>query len=509
MQNLKVNQLLTTLCLSASLALIACSDQASTEVGDKDKSISKMNAEDVAELGDVIARVGDQEITFNQINTMLNSSAVVGVSVPALGTPQRDTARIVVLDKVVSANLLYLDALRKGLDKDPVYVRAMESFTDGMLGGQYHRQVVAADITVSEQEIQDFFSQVMEPGVEMDDDLHTQIEATLRKRKLHERLVAERAKLREGIDVRVFPENLAPEQDDAATDMKPVAKYGDQVITWGEVKTTLIAAGLGAVNVDPLAMESDAQLATLQTLIDKRIIAARAREAGLEKDPTYQARLSEYRKTRLINLHRASLAREMEPTDEQLEQYYNDNRNRIMQVEMRKLQEVLVKTEDEAEALKNRIESGEMTMFQVAAGQSIAPGAKQNLGEVGWVAQGRAQPALDEIIFELEPGEIGGPVESTEGWHLFKVLDVADAKFDDFRDGETRKLTRRRYIHDRLNSYVADLRTNAFEVEVYENNIVRLAQIEADMVAKLSEEATKPGSKTEQRIEELNKLVGE
>ncbi len=64
-------------------------------------------------------------------------------------------------------------------------------------------------------------------------------------------------------------------------------------------------------------------------------------------------------------------------------------------------------------------------MFQVAADYSIAPGAKQQLGEIGWVAQGRAQPALDTVIFELEPGEIGGPVESTEGWHLFKVLDVS------------------------------------------------------------------------------------
>ena len=44
-------------------------------------------------------------ITFNLINTMLNSSAVVGVSIPALGTPERDTVRITLLDKFVSANL--------------------------------------------------------------------------------------------------------------------------------------------------------------------------------------------------------------------------------------------------------------------------------------------------------------------------------------------------------------------------------------------------------------------
>ena len=70
-------------------------------------------------------------ITFNQLNTMLNSSAVVGVSVPALGTPERDTARIVVLDKVISANLLYLDAKRQGLDQDPAYQRELGDFSNG------------------------------------------------------------------------------------------------------------------------------------------------------------------------------------------------------------------------------------------------------------------------------------------------------------------------------------------------------------------------------------------
>ena len=64
---------------------------------------------------------------------MLNSSAVVGISVPALGTPGRDTARIVVLDKVISANLLYLDALRQGLDKDPVFLIDAE----GKLRGEW------------------------------------------------------------------------------------------------------------------------------------------------------------------------------------------------------------------------------------------------------------------------------------------------------------------------------------------------------------------------------------
>ena len=507
MQHQSVSKYISALALFCSLTLAGCGGEEPAAKAAAKANV--MSAEEIAALGNVIARVGDQAITFNQINTMLNSSAVVGVSVPALGTPQRDTARIVVLDKVVSANLLYLDAIRLGLDKDPAYLRDMQNFTEGLLGGQYYRQIMAGDIPVTETEIQAFFNRTMKAGTEMNDDLHTQIEATLRKRKLHERVAEQRAELRQGIDVEVYPDNLASSEDEAPADDVPVAKYGDQVISWGDVKATLMAAGRGATALDPTAMEVDAQLAALEMVIDKRIIAARGREAGLEQDATYQSRLNEYRKTRLVNMHRANLAREMEPSEEQLKAYYEENRNKIMQVEMRKLQEVLLESQEQAEQMKAKIEAGELTMFQVAANYSIAPGAKQQLGEVGWVAQGRAQPALDEIIFELEPGEIGGPVESTEGWHLFKVLDVTDAKFDDLEDRETRRLTRRRYIHQQLDDYVMALRKDRFSVEVYENNMVRLAQQEADMVARLSEQAAAPGSKTEQRVEELNKLIGE
>ena len=56
------------------------------------------------------------------------------------------------------------------------------------------------------------------------------------------------------------------------------------------------------------------------------------------------------------------------------------------------------------------------------------------------------------------------------------MLDVSDAKFDDFEDKGTQKLARHRYIHDQLDAYVQDLRKSEFTVEVYEDNLVRPAQ---------------------------------
>jgi hypothetical protein len=117
-------------------------------LGEASAAVARAEAPESVIVSDVIAKVGDQEITFGEINTMLNSSAVVGLSIPALGTPERDTVRITLLDKFISANLLYLDALKQGIDKDPVYRKEVTRFADAIQAGRYrdlHRGQADAD----------------------------------------------------------------------------------------------------------------------------------------------------------------------------------------------------------------------------------------------------------------------------------------------------------------------------------------------------------------------------
>jgi parvulin-like peptidyl-prolyl isomerase len=196
----------------------------------------------------------------------------------------------------------------------------------------------------------------------------------------------------------------------------------------------------------------------------------------------------------------------LEPSEEQLQAYYEANRGTIMQPEFRKVQMVVVKTRDEAEEIKARIDAGDMTLYEAARDHSIDPAARQNLGEIGWVNKGKAVPALDAAIFSLGPGQLGGPVESPAGWHLVMVQDVREAKFDNLQDPPTRARARRTYIHDKLDEYVVELRKNEFPVEVYEDKLIELAQQEADMVKQLAEKASEPGSVTQERLKELQRI---
>ena len=92
------------------------------------------------------------------------------------------------------------------------------------------------------------------------------------------------------------------------------------------------------------------------------------------------------------------------------------------------------------------------------------------------------------------------------GWNLLLVQDVRDAQHDDLEQNSTHKLTTRKYIHKKLDDYVVNLRKNEFPVEVYEDNLILLAQQEADMVKQLAERAAESGSVTQQRLEELQEI---
>jgi len=127
-----VNKLLTTLFLSVSLLLAGCGE-------DSPGPRAEQPAAGKPADPDVIARVGDQQITFSELNTMLNSSAMVGLSIPALGTPERHQVIMTLLDKVISANLIYLDAKKKGTDRLTVGESASGDIYAGHNGNVYKK----------------------------------------------------------------------------------------------------------------------------------------------------------------------------------------------------------------------------------------------------------------------------------------------------------------------------------------------------------------------------------
>jgi PPIC-type PPIASE domain len=468
---------------------------------------SNTSGQQVTQAAGVIAMVGDEEITFDQINTMLNSSAMVGLSIPALGTPKRNQVMLTLLDKMISANLLYLDAKKQGADRLTAYATDIKKFEDAILATMFKSDVLIGDIPVREEDVIAYYNSSISPETELNDDTKLAIEAMIRKQRFTELKNSMRERLRAGTDIKINEDVLSTKSDAGRSDVDVVATIGDKRITWGDVKVPMRGADHRASQSEFYLDNEEERLSRLQEFIDNTLMADKAYAAGMDKSPEFIERTSEYRKTRLINVHRSNLIKKWQPSEDELKTVFVDNMDKISIPETRKVQMVVVASKEEAESIKAEIDSGKITMFQAAQQYSLDPNAKRTLGEMGWVSQGTGFKELDDFTFNLEPEVVSDPVESPAGWHLVKVLDVNDAQYQNFDDPQVRNMTLRLYMHHKINDYVIDLRKNHFEVAVYEDELNRNFQNEADYIAELTLKSKEAGSVTQQRMEDLQKYI--
>ena len=81
---------------------------------------------------------------------------------------------------------------------------------------------------------------------------------------------------------------------------------------------------------------------------------------------------------------------------------------------------ILVKTKEEAEKLKQRIEKGE-DFAKVAKKHSNCPSGRKG-GDLGEFKPGQMVKAFDKVVFKEEILAIHGPVKTQFGFHLIQTL---------------------------------------------------------------------------------------
>jgi peptidyl-prolyl cis-trans isomerase C len=83
---------------------------------------------------------------------------------------------------------------------------------------------------------------------------------------------------------------------------------------------------------------------------------------------------------------------------------------------------ILVATEEEAARLRAEIEAG-ADFAELARAHSIDRGSAGAGGALGWFGPGMMVPQFEAAVTALEPGQIGGPVQTQFGWHIVTVID--------------------------------------------------------------------------------------
>jgi peptidyl-prolyl cis-trans isomerase C len=116
------------------------------------------------------------------------------------------------------------------------------------------------------------------------------------------------------------------------------------------------------------------------------------------------------------------------PTPEEVEEFYEENREtRFTRPEQRCIRHILF-TEDEeerAEEVQEELEDGG-DFEELARENSQDPGSAEQGGDLGCNPEGGFVPEFEEAAFEAEEGEIVGPIETDFGFHVLEVTEIQE-----------------------------------------------------------------------------------
>jgi peptidyl-prolyl cis-trans isomerase C len=120
-------------------------------------------------------------------------------------------------------------------------------------------------------------------------------------------------------------------------------------------------------------------------------------------------------------------------TDEALQKQYDEKYAKAAPSREYSAAHILVETEDEAKALKEKIDGG-ADFAALATEKSTDQGSAANGGDLGWFGPGMMVKPFEDAVVAMTPGTVAGPVKSDFGWHLIKLNEVRTAEAPKFED---------------------------------------------------------------------------
>ncbi|MGB8817291.1 MAG: peptidylprolyl isomerase [Rhizobiaceae bacterium] len=222
-----------------------------------------------------------------------------------------------------------------------------------------------------------------------------------------------------------------------------VARIGGIDVTEAEVK--LAEEGLDG-NYAKLPPEQR-RLAAIAAFLDIKSIAIKARQAKVDENAAFKARVAFLTDRTLHDLYfRTQVIEKI--TDADVKARYEKEIAATKPENEVRARHILVKTEDEAKAIIKELEAG--GKFEEIAKVKSTDGAAAQGGDLGYFGRGQMVPEFEKAVMDMKPGETTKtPVKTQFGFHVVKVEDVRPKQppaFDQVKEQVRDVILREKYI---------------------------------------------------------------
>jgi len=134
-------------------------------------------------------------------------------------------------------------------------------------------------------------------------------------------------------------------------------------------------------------------------------------------------------------------------TDDDVARWYQANKDVVSEPAQVRIAHILLKTGEEAQALRTQITGQKVTWEEAARKYSLDAATREAGGDMGFVPEGESN--FQHAAFALKlPSEISQPVQTTSGWHLLRRTGYKAARTPPFEEVEAtiRDTLRRRQL---------------------------------------------------------------
>lgn len=206
----------------------------------------------------------------------------------------------------------------------------------------------------------------------------------------------------------------------------PVATVNGTVIDQSvldQAVRQVVASNNGRVQDTPALREE-----LRQRLINRELVLQAATKAGLDKGADFTQRLDEVRKDLLQQAFFETAAKNRPVSDADIKAEYDRYAAQFKDVNEVSVRQIVLPSEDAANKAIAALKKGGK-FDQMAKAQSIDENSKARGGDMGWGNLAAMEPPLAEALKAIPKGQISAkPLQSSLGWHVFKVEDIRAAK---------------------------------------------------------------------------------
>ena len=173
----------------------------------------------------------------------------------------------------------------------------------------------------------------------------------------------------------------------------------------------------------------------LDRWVETELLYQKARQEGVDRDPEVAKLLYDMERQLLADEYlQRELKNRVFVDNDEIQAYYDANKDKYTR-ELH-LRHIVLDTLEDAQEVLAQLENG--ASFDKLARQRSVDASSSKGGDLGYLSKGSMNPAFESFAFSMEKNELVGPVPSTFGFHVVKLVgrrrSAQPVSFEDARD---------------------------------------------------------------------------